>query len=215
MKKYFLTGLVIFTPIALTCMIALYLFDLLTAPFVGIIESLLTSTAGLKPSGAFLTPTTILFVSRVTALASLLFLILLLGYVGRKFFFNTILHWTNLLFLKIPFIKGVYRISKDVTRAFFAQTGKTFKKTVLIPFPHQNTHAIGFVTGEIPEPIKKLLKDANTAVFVPTAPHPLSGFILMTKKEELIEVDITTEEAFKFILSCGVSQPGQPAPPSA
>lgn len=212
MKKYFLTGLVIFAPIALTVMVAMYLFDLLTAPFIGMIEGLLKMVEGPTKEGIFLHEGLILFLSRVVALIVLFFFIILLGYLGHKFFFDTLLRLTNSLFLKIPFIKGVYRISKDVTKAFFTQTGKTFKSTVLIPFPHKDTHALGFVTGDVPEPIKKLLKDADTAVFVPTAPHPLSGFILMTKREDFQEVDITTEEAFKFLVSCGVSQPGEPVP---
>ncbi len=212
MKKHFFTGLAIFAPIALTVMIAIYLFDLLTAPFAGIIESLLKSFEGTTPQGLFRHEGLILFLSRLTALVVLFFLILLLGYLGRKFFFNTFLRLTNALFLKIPFVKRVYKISKDVTKAFFTQTEKTFKSTVLVPFPHKDTHAIGFVTGNIPEPLKRLLEGADTAVFVPTAPHPLSGFILMTRKSDILEVDITTEEAFKFLVSCGVSQPGQATP---
>lgn len=210
MKKFFLTGLVILAPFALTIIIVIYLFDLLTAPFVGFAQYFLTTIAGESPSGFFAHKDLIFFISRIIALITLFFLILLLGFIGRKFFFNTILHWTNTLFLRIPFVKNVYRISKDVTKAFFAQTGKTFKKTVLLPFPHKNTHTIGFVTGNVPLPIKNLLKNTDVAVFVPTAPHPFSGFIVLSSNQELLEVDITTEEAFKFLVSCGVVMPGEP-----
>jgi uncharacterized membrane protein len=212
MKKYFLTGLIILTPFALTLMIAIYLFDLLTTPFVGLVEGVVTTLAKATATGLIQHKGFILFLSRVIALGTLLLFILLLGFLGRKFFFDTLIHWTNAIFLKIPFVKNVYRVSKDVTKAFFAQTDKTFKKTVLLPFPHKETYSIGFVTGNIPEPIKRLLKDADLVVFVPTAPHPFSGFIVLTSKQEAQEVDITTEEAFKFLVSCGVVMPGEPVP---
>jgi uncharacterized membrane protein len=208
MKKHFFTGLVILAPIALTLIIVVYLFDLFTAPFAGMIETFLMTFEKTLATHRDL----VLFLSRLISLVFLFFLILFLGFVARRFFFTTMLRWTNLLFLKIPFVKSVYRISKDVTKAFFSQRGKTFKRTVLIPFPNEKTYSLGFVTGDIPEPLKKLLHNLDTAVFVPTAPHPLSGYIVMTKKEEILDVDITTEEAFKFLVSCGVVQPGQPVP---
>ncbi|MES2344726.1 MAG: DUF502 domain-containing protein [Chlamydiota bacterium] len=212
MKKYFLTGLIILAPFALTLVIVIYLFDLFTTPFLGLVEGLVTTFAETSPHKFLQHKNLILFFSRVIALITLVIVILLLGFLGRKFFFDTLIHWINRIFLKIPFVKNVYRVSKDVTKAFFAQTGKTFKKTVLLPFPHKNTYSLGFVTGNIPEPIKRILKDVDLAVFVPTAPHPFSGFIVLTSKEEAREVDITTEEAFKFLVSCGVVMPGEPVP---
>lgn len=211
MKKHFFTGLVILAPIALTLIVVVYLFDLFTAPFAGMIEGFLMTFKG----GLTAHRDLILFLSRLISLLALFFLILFLGFVARRFFFNTMLRWTNLIFLKIPFVKSVYRISKDVTKAFFTQSGKTFKRTVLVPFPNEKTYSLGFVTGDIPEGLKKILHSLDTAVFVPTAPHPLSGYILMTKKQDLLDVDITTEEAFKFLVSCGVVQPGEPIPSEA
>ena len=129
MKKYFFTGLAILAPIALTLMIVIYLFDLLSTPFTGIIEEVLRTFGGTTPQGIFRHEGIVLFLSRLTALAILFFLILLLGYLGRKFFFNTLIRLTNAIFLKTPFIKRVYKISKDVTRAFLTQTDKIFKST--------------------------------------------------------------------------------------
>ncbi len=214
MKKYLLTGLITLLPIALTLMIVHYLFNLLTTPFVQPVESLLLAYEKTNDFQILHYDALVLFISRVIALFLLFGLILLLGYLGRKFFFHSTLHWTNQLFLRIPIIKTIYRISKDVTKAFFSPSGKTFKQTVLVPFPYPDAYALGFVTGDIPPSFKAVLPDVDVAVFVPTAPHPLSGFILMTSQKQLTPTDITTEEAFKFLVSCGVIHPGQPLPPS-
>jgi uncharacterized membrane protein len=215
MKKYLLTGLIILLPIALTLMIVHYLFNLLTTPFVHPVERLLLAYETIAHLKLMHYDALVLFISRVIALLLLFCLILVLGYLGRKLFFDSLLQWSNRIFLRIPIVKTIYKVSKDVTKAFFSPGGKTFKQTVLVPFPHPETRALGFVTGDIPSIFKTALKDAaDTVVFVPTAPHPLSGFILMTSQNKLTTVDISTEEAFKFIVSCGVIPPGQPLPES-
>jgi uncharacterized membrane protein len=121
------------------------------------------------------------------------------------------MHNASGLFLKIPFVKSVYRISKEVTGAVFSQEAKTFKKTILVPFPHSEL-LIPFLTGDAPTACKTALKELEMSVFVPTSPHPLSGFMLLSSKKNLIEVDVSVEEAFKFLLSCGAAHPGEKRP---
>ncbi len=195
MKKYLLTGLAILLPFMLTIIVIVYLFDLFTEPFVGIIQSFFPNE---KIS---------VFLSRIAVLVFLFFLIFILGFFARKFFFKALLNWSNALFSRIPIIKGIYKLTKDVTNAMFTEGQKTFKETVLIPFPSGDSHALGFVTGEIPAKLREVISETEVSVFVPTAPHPISGFLLLTPKKFLHPVDITTEETFKFLLSFGTFHP--------
>ena len=111
--------------------------------------------------------------------------------------------------MRLPFIKAVYRISKEVTGAIFTQNTKTFQKTVIIPFPHAEAYSLGFFTGQAPPACMKAIPGIEQSVFVPTSPHPLSGYMLLSPKKNIVDVDISVEDAFKFLLSCGAVHPGE------
>ncbi len=199
MKKYFITGLATLLPTTLTLIVIYYLFTLLTDPFVGLVTNLL--------SNYVTNPIAILIISKIGALLLLLISILLLGYLCKRLFFDPVIQWIERIFLKIPLVKTIYKISAEVTKAFFSQGTQSFKRPVLVPFPHDKSKAMGFVTSETaPNFVNKEL-NINCSVFVPTAPHPLSGFILLMEEKEITSLDISTEEAFKFILSCGMLPP--------
>ena len=199
MKKYFITGLATLLPTVLTLIVVYYLFNLLTEPFVGMMTYLLR--------GRIANEVAILIVSKIGALLLLFISIVLLGYLCRKFFFDPVVQWTERMFLRIPIVKTIYKISSEVTKAFFSQGARSFKRPVLVPFPHDQARALGFVTGDTPAMFQKGNLDLRCTVFVPTAPHPLSGFILMMEEKEVTSLEISTEEAFKFILSCGMVPP--------
>jgi uncharacterized membrane protein len=212
MKKSFFTGFITLLPLVLTLMIISWVFDFLTTPFIGLTEKIVLIYQQKTGFEAASHQSLILFTSRVLALIFLIVLIFILGFLGRKFFFNTLLCLTNKLFMHIPLVKTIYRLSKEVTKAVFAEGNKTFKQTVLIAFPVSKMHTVAFITGGVPENFKKALNELDLTVFVPTAPHPFSGYLVLTSKKEVIEVDIGIEEAFKFIVSCGVIHPGQTPP---
>lgn len=202
-KKYLITGLITLLPIAVTIMIIGWLFRFFTTPLLGVAEAIVHALGfQLKNHEELVT-----FVSRVLALVLLFGIILLLGYLGRKLFFEAMMRQANRLLMRIPFIKGIYRISRDVTKAAFAEGGKPFKSTVLIPFPHSEAHTLGFLTGDAPAACKKALPGIEQAVFIPTAPHPLQGYIILAPKKSLVDVNVSIEEAFKFLLACGAVHP--------
>jgi uncharacterized membrane protein len=213
MKKYFLTGFVTLLPLALTLIIANWLFNLFATPLAGIAESLILTYE--KQLGLSLEhrETLALFLSRVLALILLLLLILFLGFCGQKFLANIFLKIPEKVFSRIPFIRTIFRLSNEITKAFFSGNEKTFRETVLLPFPHDNALTLGFVTRETPPLLKVSKIETDFAVFVPTAPHPISGYVLLVPKKILHHVDVSVEDAFKFLISCGVAHPGE-APPS-
>lgn len=207
MKKYFLTGFATLLPLALTLMIALWVFNLFTAPLAGITEKIILS----YEKQAHLSPehhATIVFIlSRILALIVLLSVIFLLGICGQKFVMHIFVKFPEKLFSKIPFVGSIFRLSKEMTNALFSENKKTFRETILLPFPHHEAFSIGFVTSDTPLALKKGAPDTDLVVFVPTAPHPISGYLLLIPKSLAHHVDISVEDAFKFLISCGVIHP--------
>ena len=210
MKKTFLAGLAILLPIAVTIFVILFTVDFITAPFVGIVKDLITKhgTKELAAHHYYL----LLFISRIIVLILVFLAVLILGVLGRKIFFSWFINLTQRIFYKIPIIKTIYKVSKEIsTSVLDKKQEKLFKGTVAVPFPHEKTKAFGLLSGTPPEAVNEQRKNLQ-AVFVPTAPHPISGFLLMYNENELQHTDIETEDLFKFLLSCGIYKPGK-APP--
>lgn len=207
MKKSFTTGLIILLPFVLTLWVVIYLFDLFTNPLFHIIENFLLMYEEQQGMSLLHHETLVRFLSRIAALILTFFLIILLGFVARRFFFDTLLKLFNHLVARIPLIGTIYRLTKEITKAIFSSGDKAFKESVLIPFPSPKTYALGFITGEMPPDLKQVVPHADVTVFVPTAPHPISGYVLFCSRHSLKSVQISTEETFKFLLSCGVIYP--------
>ncbi len=207
MKKSFSTGLVILLPFALSLWVLKYLFDLFTNPLYHLIEYVLVwyeHNHGIMPTHH---DTLVHFFSRLAALIATFFLIIILGFLGRRFFFHSLIKTTNKLIFKIPMIGALYRLTKDITKAILSSDKKTFKETTLIPFPSPGSYSIGFVTGDVPSDLQQLLPSVDVTVFVPTAPHPISGYVLFCPRSSLRPLQVSVEDTFKFLLSCGVIHP--------
>jgi uncharacterized membrane protein len=208
MKKSFSTGLVILLPLALSIWVVKYLFDLFTDPLYGLIEKLFLSYEAKHGIVALQHHETLInLFSRLTALVLTLLLILILGYLGRKFFLHSLMKATNKLIFKIPIVGALYRLTKDIAKAMLSSEEKTFKDVALVPFPSKDTHTIGLVTGNVPQKFKELIPSIDVSIFVPTAPHPISGYVLFCPRASLHSLPISVEETFKFLISCGVVHP--------
>lgn len=206
MKKHLLTGLVILLPVALTLMIILFLFDLFTEPFFTIVNPLIEQLQDKihisLPKGVAL------FLSRLLSLIFLCISIFFLGLFTQLFLVKTLMRWGGLILNKIPLIKTVYRVSKEILSALFSIDGKkVFKKPIFTPFPAKFSRSIGFEAGEVAKELKSTLGEDFTTVFVPTAPHPISGFLFIVPKADLEDSEFTNEEALKFLVSCGMIVP--------
>lgn len=212
MKKPFLAGVAILLPITITTIVIVFFIDLLTAPFAGLVEDMIASREGqIAEKHHYL----LLIVSRLIILILLTISIFLLGILGRYLFFSYLMKLTNWVFKKIPIVKTIYQITSDITKKVFSEKEKgLFKETVLIPFPHENTYALGFLSNHIPKAVcetkdKRIQEKTFKPIFVPTAPHPISGFLLMYSEDDVKAVDIKTEDVFKFLISCGIFHPGE------
>lgn len=207
MKKTFLAGLATLLPIAVTIFIVFFIIDFVTAPFVGIVEDLITKhgTQELAEHHHYL----LLILSRVIVLLLFVVIVFILGILGRRIFFSWFINLTERIFIKIPIIKSIYRISREISNSVLnMKKEKLFKGTVMVPFPHPQSKALGLLSGMPPGQVRDKKKDLQ-AVFVPTAPHPISGFLLMYHENEIEKSTIETEDLFKFLLSCGIYKPGE------
>lgn len=202
LKAAFITGLVILLPIVLTFWIFSFVFDLLTAPFLGFFSTLAKEFGWFHNGFFFLGPEeTVLYVSKVVSFFSVIGVTVLLGALARWFFFRAFLRIGEMVVKKIPFINTVYNTSQDVIKTIFTTNTQSFKQVVLVPFPHSSSKAVGLVTKE---EIQAEGEATFVSVFVPTTPNPTSGFLLLFDKKDLVYLDMSIESAIKFVISCGV-----------
>lgn len=206
MKKYLFTGMIILLPVALTVTLFVFIFDFFTTPFVPFVilrlDQFETALSLSVPQGLNI------FLARLIALIFLVVFTLLLGVVARWIIVRNIIEWTHSILAKIPFIKTVFKISRDVFSAIFLQDGrKAFHYPVMIPFPDYPNRCLGFVVGDVPRECQQKAAIPLVAVFAPTSPHPISGFLYLVGQKDVYSLDMTNEDALKFLVSCGMIVP--------
>jgi uncharacterized membrane protein len=188
LRNYFITGVVVLIPIGFT----LYLSKIL----IGISSKLIPKNLNPNHYLPFDIPGVEILIS--------IFLITLVGGLSLSFFGRRILKLIDDLFKRIPFLRTVYSAVVQMTETF-SKKDDNKKSVVLIEYPRKDVWAVGFATkentGEMAEKTKRKLIN----VFVPTTPNPTSGFLLMFPYEDVIYLDMTFEEASKFIVSAGTS----------
>lgn len=200
MKKYLITGLIIIMPAVLTMIVIMFLFNFLTTPFAHVVEPSLLKLGLPSALG--------IFISRIFSLFFLCILIFILGSLARWFIGKHVLSLTNYLLVRIPLIRSVYKVSRDVIEAIFSTDGKkAFKRPVMVPFPEKPGYTIGFEAGEVAAECQEKVDYPLASVFLPTAPHPISGFLFLIPKKDLTSLEMTNEDALKFLVSCGMIHP--------
>jgi uncharacterized membrane protein len=188
LRNYFITGVVVLIPIGFT----LYLSKIL----IGISSNLIPKNLNPNHYLPFDIPGVEILIS--------IFLITIVGGLSLSFFGRRILKLIDDLFKRIPFLRTVYSAIVQMTETF-SKKDDNKKSVVLVEYPRKGVWAVGFATkentGEMAEKTKKKLIN----VFVPTTPNPTSGFLLMFPVEDVIYLNMTFEEASKFIVSAGTS----------
>jgi len=191
MKRYFVTGLLIWVPLGIT----LWVLNLL----IGTLDqSLLLLPAEWLPE-AWLG-------MRIPGLGVILtaLVILVTGVFAANFFGQKLIDWTETLFSRTPVVKSIYGSVKQVSDTLFSGKGHAFRKVLLVRYPHPQAWALAFQTNVPPEVLAKLPED-HVAVFIPTTPSPVNGFYFYVKKSEAIELDMPVDRALKYIVSMGLA----------
>lgn len=202
MRKYFVTGLLILVPIAIT----LWVLNLVIGTMD---QSLLLLPEKWRP-GALIG----FHVPGAGAVLTLLF-ILVVGLLTHNYFGKKVVYWWELLLKRIPVVNSIYSSVKQVSDTLLSSSGNAFRKAVLVQYPRAGSWTIAFVTGVPGGDVKNHLTGDYISVYVPTTPNPTSGFFLMMPKADTIELDMSVDEALKYIVSMGVVAPPDARPAEA
>ena len=196
LKKIFLTGLAVITPIGLTLYILIFIIDLM--------DTLLT----IIPK-RYQPDTLLQFHIPGLGVIVTVMLIFICGLLTQSYLGNRLVTWAEILVDKIPIVRSIYQAIKSIADGMFKSTRQSFKKVVLVEFPRKGMYSVGFITGRPNEEIRaKMGKNGNyISVFLPTTPNPTTGFFIIVPEDELIYTDMLVEEAFTLIISGGIVNP--------
>ncbi len=190
LRNYFITGIIVLVPIGFTLYLTLFL--------ISVSSNLIPKEINPNSYLPFSIP-------GIEIALSIIF-ITLIGFISLSFIGKKILQFINDLLKKIPFLRTIYGAIGQMTETFANKKGKK-KSVVLVQYPRKGIWAVGFATKDNKGEISKKTNDSLVNVFVPTTPNPTSGFLLMFPKKDVIYLDMTFEEASKFIVSAGTSNP--------
>ena len=190
LRNYFITGIIVLIPIGFTLYLTIFL--------ISISSNLIPEEINPNSYLPFSVP-------GLEIALSIIF-ITLIGFISLSFIGKRVLKIINDLLKKIPVLRTIYSAIGQMTETFANKKGKK-KSVVLVQYPRKGSWAVGFATKDNRGEISKKTKSNLVNVFIPTTPNPTSGFLLMFPKEEVIYLDLTFEEASKFIVSAGTSNP--------
>jgi uncharacterized membrane protein len=194
LRRYLMSGLLIWLPILATVLVVRFILDLMD-------RTLLLLPASIRPD-AFMG-------LHVPGFGALLALVILLftGLLVTNFIGRTLVDWWEDLMHRIPFVRAIYGGVKSFSETILSNSGNSFKKVLLVQYPRAGVWSVGFQTAsDIPE-ITARTGAPQVCVFIPTTPNPTSGFIVMVPRSEVIELDMSTDAAMKMIVTLGVVTP--------
>ena len=194
MKKYLITGLLIWVPLVITVWVLSFLVDTLD-------QSLLLLPVSWQPRSwiGFHIPGLGVLMTLAVVLATG---VLAANIIGQRM----VQYWEGLL-ARIPIFKSLYFSVKQVSDTLFSSSGLAFRKALLVQYPRQGSWTIAFLTGQPGGDVANHLKGDYVSVYVPTTPNPTSGFFLMMPVADVVELDISVDAALKYIISMGVVPP--------
>jgi uncharacterized membrane protein len=201
MKRYLIAGLLVWVPLGITLWVLHFLLSTLD-------QTLLLLPESIRPEA--------LLGFRIPGLGVVLaFAILLLtGVVAANFFGQRLIRFWESLLGRIPFVKSIYSSVKQVSDTLLSDTGNAFRKTLLVEFPHENSWTIAFLTGSPAPAVARHFGEEHVSVYVPTTPNPTSGYFVMVPRSRVRDLDMSVDEALKYIVSMGVVMPrGSFVPP--
>ena len=193
-RRYFVTGLLIWVPLAITAWV------------LSLIVGTMDQSLRLLPSAFH--PKQSLGVDLPGAGVILTLLIIFVtGVLAANFIGQRLVVWWERLLTKIPVVNSIYNSVKQVSDTLFSSSGNAFRKALLVQYPREGSWTIAFLTGQPGGDVSNHLQGDYVSIYVPTTPNPTSGFFLMMSKKDVIELDMSVDEALKYIISMGVVAP--------
>jgi len=194
LRKYLITGLLIWIPLIITLWVLKVIFDTLDASLLLLPESAQTEHwlgIHIPGLGAILT-LLVIFLTGVLAT----------NFVGAQLveFWHDILH-------RIPVVNSIYSSVKQISDTLFSSSGEAFRKALLVQWPHPGMWTIAFMTGTPGGDVVNHLPPDCISVYVPTTPNPTGGYFVIVRRSDVIELDMSVDQALKYIISMGVVPP--------
>lgn len=194
MKKYFITGLLVLVPLFITVWVISSLIGMMD-------QSLLLLPENWRPKAQL--------GQEIPGLGALLTMLIIFvtGLIATNFFGKRLILLWEAILARVPVVKSIYASVKQVSDTLFSDSGNAFRQAVLVQFPRQGAWTIAFVTGKPGGDVANHLSGDYVSVYVPTTPNPTGGYFLMMPRTEVIELDMSVDEALKYIISMGVVAP--------
>ncbi len=196
MKRYFITGLLIWVPLGITFWVLRLLIGTMD-------QTLLLLPKSFRPEAifGFYIPG---FGVILTLLVVFLTGLFTTNIIGQRL----LMFWEGLL-SRIPVVKSIYYSVKQVSDTLFSSNGEAFRKALLVQYPREGSWTVAFLTGQPGGDVANHLQGDHVSVYVPTTPNPTSGFFLIMPRKDVIELDMSVDDALKYIISIGVVPPGK------
>ena len=194
MKKYLITGLLIWIPLVITIWVLKIVVDLMD-------QSLLLLPETWRPD--FWLP---LHVPGLGAILTIL-VVLGTGVFATNFFGAQLVELWHDVLTRIPVVNSIYSSVKQISDTLFSSSGQAFRKALLVQWPHEGMWTIAFLTGTPGSDVTKHVPADCMSVYVPTTPNPTGGYFVIVERSKVIELDMTVDQALKYIISMGVVPP--------
>jgi uncharacterized membrane protein len=206
LKKYLIAGLLVWLPLAITIWVLSWLLGAMDSVFSGI----LSATQAVTPLEAQENIERLRHIPGLGVLSLVAGLLLTGVFVANIFGQWWLKQWDRLL-SNIPIVKSIYTSVKQVSDTLFSTNGNAFREAVLVQYPRAGSWTIAFVTGKPGGEVAAHLEGEHVSVYVPTTPNPTSGFFLIMPRSDVRPLDMSVDEALKYVISMGVVAPGQAA----
>ncbi len=204
LRNYFLSGLVIFLPAALTIYIFFLALNFLDARIARFLEPIILEKYGFYFEGIHR------FLFHFLCILVLVYLIILIGVLARNFLGRKIYEIFEQILVKLPFFRQLYPAFKEISIFLFSRDRvASFKQVVMVEYPRKGIYSLGFLTNEAPAEVTDKINKEMANVFISTSPSPLTGFTIIVPRKDITVLDMSIEAAFKFIVSGGVVNPQQ------
>lgn len=194
MKRFFITGLLVWVPIGIT----LWVINFIVTTMDAVVPP------ALQPEALF----------GVTipgfGLVAVALLIFITGLVTANLIGQRLVRFWEGLLARIPLVRSIYSSVKQVSDTILAPNGQAFRQAALVQYPRAGCYTVAFVTGSPAKPLEAHLPGECVSVYVPTTPNPTSGFFLIMPREEVIPLDIPVDAALKYVVSMGTVPPAMP-----
>ena len=207
MKRFLVAGLLAWIPLAITLWVLLWLLGAVDGVFAWV----LTGTQVVLPQQAQPTIEQLRHVPGLSVVFVAAMLIIS-GIFVTNVFGQWWMHRWDRLMHRIPLVKSIYSSVKQVSDTLFSSSGQAFREAVLVQYPRQGSWTIAFVTGRPGGEVATHLPGDFISVYVPTTPNPTSGFFLMMPRQDVRVLDMSVDQALKYVISMGVVVPGAAAP---